>query len=140
MSITPDIWGKHLWFSIHIIALAYPMKPTYVDIENYKLFFTHLQHVIPCYKCAENYKKHLEILPIALDDNEKLFEWTVKMHNLVNKMNGKDEWSLEKAKKFYLNFGKNTKKHTPQSNNNNYLIFIAIFAIIIAVCFFARRR
>ncbi len=95
----PKIWGKYMWTSIHIIALGYPDKPTEEDKANYKDFYMNLWKVIPCYKCSINYQKHIAELPIEdhLSDNMALFKWTVDLHNVVNKMLGKKQWSLEDA-------------------------------------------
>lgn len=96
----PKHWGKFIWTSIHIIALGYPDKPTQLDKQNYKEFLTNFWKVIPCYKCSQNYQVHLKELPIDeyLTDNLTLFEWTVKLHNIVNKQLGKNEWTLEEAR------------------------------------------
>ena len=39
-----------------------------------------------------------------LESREKLFEWTVIIHNEVNKLLGKEIWSVDKALKHYKNF------------------------------------
>lgn len=95
----PRIWGKYIWTSIHMIALGYPDKPTQEDKFNYQQFYMNLWKVIPCYKCAINYKKHLEELPIDehLNDNMSLFKWTVDFHNIVNKEIGKQQWTFEET-------------------------------------------
>lgn len=96
----PTIWGKHLWFSIHFVALDYPDSPEQEHIQAYKDFYTNLWKVIPCFKCAVNYKRHLQELPIDghLHSQDALFAWTVALHNIVNKELGKPEMSLEEAK------------------------------------------
>lgn len=103
----PDIWGRHLWFSIHFIALDYPVNPTASDRANYQHFFENLWKVIPCYKCSQNYQKHLQVLPLVSENGDylvsrdTLFAWTVALHNEVNKMLGKPEMSLDDAKHMY---------------------------------------
>lgn len=99
----PTVWGKHLWFSIHFIALDYPEFPETEHIEAYKQFFSNLWKVIPCYKCAVNYKRHLTELPIDghLHSRDALFAWTVALHNIVNKELGKPEITLAEARKKY---------------------------------------
>lgn len=99
----PDIWGKHMWFSIHFIAQDYPLEPSQDDIASYRAFFENLWKVLPCYKCGVNYKRHLKELPIDqyLESRELLFAWTVELHNIVNKELGKPRMSLEEAKKKY---------------------------------------
>lgn len=100
----PEIWGKHMWFSIHFIALDYPETPSVEDMSTYKFFYENLYKVLPCYRCAENYKRHLKELPIdnALSSRDALFAWTVEFHNLVNKLTHKPLMSLEQALAKYL--------------------------------------
>ena len=83
----PELWGRHVWKSIHYIALGYPDNPTDIEAENYMIFYLNFWKVIPCKKCAVNYKQHLEELPIHnfMKNKMTLFEWTVKLHNIVNK-------------------------------------------------------
>jgi hypothetical protein len=104
----PSVWGKYLWSSIHFIALGFPDKPTQEDKNIYRQFYTDFWKVIPCHKCSQNYIKHLQELPIEpyLVDNMTLFEWTVKLHNIVNKKLHKREWSLEEAKDKFRNLAK----------------------------------
>lgn len=95
----PKVWGKYLWTSIHIIALGYPDNPTPDDKQNYKHFYVNLWKVIPCFKCGQNYQRHLDELPIdnSLTNNMSLFKWTVDLHNIVNKELGKRQWTQEEA-------------------------------------------
>jgi len=108
----PEVWGRHLWFSIHFIAHDYPQQPSVEDIAAYRMFFENLWKVIPCYKCGVNYRRHLEELPIDghLESRDALFAWTVELHNIVNKELGKPVMSLAEAKKKYSDpeFNKHT--------------------------------
>ena len=99
----PDIWGKHMWFSIHFIAQDYPIDPSPEDAKNYRVFFENLGNVLPCYKCGVNYNRHFKEMPIDdyLGSRELLFAWTVELHNIVNKELGKATMSLEEAKRKY---------------------------------------
>jgi hypothetical protein len=103
--LSPIIWGKHIWTSMHIVALAFPEHPTTADREHYGRFFLSIGDVLPCSKCGVNYKKHLTHLPINfyLANRDTLFEWTVAMHNMVNTENGKLTWTVEEAKEYYMN-------------------------------------
>jgi hypothetical protein len=58
----PNVWGKHMWASIHFIALAYPDAPTEENKNTYYSFFTNLYKVLPCHKCRE----HLNYTPTFL--------------------------------------------------------------------------
>lgn len=105
--MSPEVWGRHLWFSIHFIALDYPLRPTSEDRASYQYFFENLWKVIPCFKCGQNYKKHLASLPLVsekgdyLESRETLFAWTVALHNIVNKMLNKSEMTLDEARQMY---------------------------------------
>ena len=117
--MSPEIWGRHLWFAIHFIALDYPDSPTAEHVEQYKLFFENLGAVIPCYKCSQNYQRHLQEMPLtmaALANKDALFAWTVALHNIVNKETGKPEWKIDEAKKFYMDPEFNTKVCTIQQH------------------------
>ena len=103
--IDQDQWGPSGWSFIHYIALKYPKDPTNEDKEKYFTFFNTLQYVLPCEKCAANYGKNLEELPIreSLSNNADLFKWTVDIHNLVNTELNKPTLTYEEALNIYLN-------------------------------------
>lgn len=131
----PDLWGKYLWKSIHYIALGFPEKPTPEEVYNYYNFFINLEKVIPCYKCSINYKRNLIELPIDeyLSSKMKLFEWTVNMHNLVNKELNKPIISINDAINIY------NKKDIVTTNNqlinNNIYIYIIIIILLLILIF-----
>lgn len=102
-----DVWGPALWRAIHFIALGYPSVPTEADAVAYRSFFESLDKVIPCDVCAKNYRRHFEEIPIdgyllgdRGGDSPSLFDWTVKLHNVVDAELGKadSEWSSVRAK------------------------------------------
>lgn len=102
--ITPAVWGPSTWRAIHFIALSYPEHPTENSIQSYGDFFVEaLPKVIPCKTCADNYVRHLQELPITpylySGGKHRLFEWSVALHNLVNKELGKTDpaWTPERA-------------------------------------------
>ena len=114
-----NIWGPHLWFSLHTISLVYPLKPNKIDKENYKNFFLSLENVIPCAICKKNYKRHLKEHPIDnnLDNRKQLVYWVIDMHNLVNGEIGKKILSYDTVIKKYETVFK--KKIILDSNNNS---------------------
>lgn len=101
--MNPSIWGKYFWTTLHLVALGYDDKPTLEMRKNYEDFFLNFYKVIPCKKCAINYKRHLSELPIYpyLDSKQNLFKWTVLLHNIVNRELGKQQWNLEYAYVYY---------------------------------------
>lgn len=99
----PSKWGKHMWYSIHFVALGYPENPTPLDKEYYKSFYNAVGKVLPCEKCAKNFERHSKELPIDsfLVNRKQLFTWTVMFHNIVNQELGKKEWTVDEAWEFY---------------------------------------
>lgn len=148
-----NIWGSHLWFSLHTISFAYPIKPTIIDQNNYKNFFVSLQNVIPCSVCQRNYKRHLLEHPIDkhLNSRKDLVYWLIDIHNMVNSEIGKKFMSYDVVLKKYENvyqkdllIGKNMDYDNNDNsvngfnNKNKYnleyillLILIIIFIIFI---------
>ena len=104
-SIKPDIWGPHGWKFMHYVTLGYPDHPTHNDKQNYKNFFQSLQNVLPCAKCAQNYKKNLNESPIDnnLETRDHLVKWLIDIHNKVNLETGKSEIPYEEALSLYTN-------------------------------------
>tara|TARA_Y100001958_G_scaffold159682_1_gene162421 strand:+ start:7062 stop:7571 length:510 start_codon:yes stop_codon:yes gene_type:complete len=102
--MNPKIWGPHGWFFIHSIALNYPNNPTFKQKQDYFNFFKSLMNVIPCEKCAFHYSQNFKNYPIDnfLDNTEKLFNWTVDIHNMVNEKNNKRILSYEEAYKEHM--------------------------------------
>ena len=148
-----NIWGSHLWFSLHTISFAYPIKPTLIDQNNYKNFFVSLQNVIPCSVCQRNYKRHILEHPIDkhLNSRKDLVYWLIDIHNMVNSEIGKKFMSYDVVLKKYENVyqkdllvGKNMDYDNANlitnniNNNKKYnleyillLILIIIFIIFI---------
>ncbi len=119
-----NIWGSHLWFSLHTISFAYPIKPTIIDQNNYKNFFVSLQNVIPCSVCQRNYKRHLLEHPIDkhLNSRKDLVYWLIDIHNMVNSEIGKKFMSYDVVLKKYENVYQKDLligKNMDYDNNNN---------------------
>ena len=119
-------WGPQAWSFIHYIALSYPDNPTEEDKNNYKDFYINLQNVLPCPKCASNYKDNLERIPIdtSLVGNKELFKWTIDIHNMVNNELGKRKYTYEEVFKIYL-------KDTSKETNNIFIIISGALLIIL---------
>jgi hypothetical protein len=92
---------------MHIVALGYPKNPTYTDKKCAKEFYESLAFLLPCSICREHYKGYLQEKPIStfLDSRTDLIKWTIQIHNKVNKMLGKPEWTLEEVLSYYEKVG-----------------------------------
>lgn len=105
--ISPNVWGPILWTTMHLIALGYPKEPTFSEKRAAKEFYESLTHLIPCPICKLHYQQHVIDNPLtpSLDSRHDLFQWTVKIHNLVNKELGKPECTEQDAMAFLHNLG-----------------------------------
>ena len=103
-SIKPKIWGPHGWKFMHYVSLGYPDKPSESDKMNYKQFYYSLQNILPCEKCAQNYKHNLLKYPIDnhLVYRDTLVKWVIDIHNQVNKELGKKEYDYNEASQLYV--------------------------------------
>ena len=119
-----NIWGPHLWFSLHTISFNYPISPSNNDMKDYKNFFINLENVIPCSVCKKNYIRHLKEHPINdyLDSRKKLVYWVIDMHNMVNAEIGKKILSYEYVIKKYENVYKKKiiLEKTGKDENHNF--------------------
>lgn len=101
MNISPDLWGKHLWHSIHYIAINYPDLPTLEDKNNYRTFYENLKYIIPCEACRKHYtdllNSELKLTSDILSNQTTLFKWTVDIHNNINLRLNKKEMEYAEA-------------------------------------------
>ena len=111
MQFPPTVWGPFFWHTIHIIALGYPINPTYTDKKCAKEFFESLAYLLPCGICREHYAKHLEANPIStfVDTKKDLLKWTILIHNEVNKSLNKPVWTEYEVLKYYERLGKRNR-------------------------------
>ena len=142
------MWGPALWRAIHFIALGYPQRSASdADRAAYRAFFESLDAVIPCQICATNYRRHLLELPI---DDGALFDWTVNLHNLVDKELGKADhtWTPQRAREALLAGTHSHSTHQPSSSavSHHQIVLIALVTLLAAsalACLFMllhRRR
>lgn len=124
----PNIWGPHGWIFLHTITLNYPKTPTEQDKQNYKNFFNNLLYVLPCNNCAHNYQLHLKKYPIHnfLNTRTHLIKWLIQIHNEVNSILNKPQFSYSDFKKKYKFLYNNQENPL----YNRYFIYIIISFIL----------
>jgi|TARA_S200000501_G_C20431983_1_gene572682 hypothetical protein len=135
--IDKNSWGEYLWHTIHFVSLGYPNNPSSNDKKYYKDFYVNLKNVLPCQECSEHYAENLKKYNIDkfLDTREKLFEWTILIHNEVNRMLGKSEWSVKEAYNYYTNPFFNLKNSTKCFSNSYFLIVLLLIFILLIILY-----
>jgi len=111
MQLPPSVWGPFFWHTIHITALGYSKTPAYADKKSAKEFYEALAHLIPCPICKDHYKDFLTKHPLTpfLDSRTDLIKWTIMLHNHVNQLTAKPEWTLEEVLAYYERLGKRNR-------------------------------
>lgn len=112
MGINAKHWGKQAWHFFHTIAYNYPDNPTETDKKDYLDYIDAFQRVLPCPYCAEHFKELLIQLPPKLDNQSEMFNWSVDIHNEVNKSNSKPVLSYEEALNELINNSKIIDENT----------------------------
>lgn len=99
MGLTPTHWGPYFWGTIHITCLGAPDVFDDFDKQAYANFFNTLPFVLPCGSCGKHFYETLKMEPVepVLTTKYALFEWSVKVHNVVNKRLGKPEKTLDES-------------------------------------------
>lgn len=105
----PKNFEDSMWKMIHCLAgnLVMKQEEKKQDITQekiaYKKFIDNLALLIPCNDFRNHFQKSLKIFPLKTNTRKArdLFDWSVKIHNYMNKQFGKDQTRLEQAYKFY---------------------------------------
>lgn len=140
MFFSPLLWGSGAWKFLHMVALSFPDQPTTDDKNDFKNFFYLLKKVLPCGQCRNNFDRHIKEIPIDkyLDSPNHLFEWVVKLQNIVASENNILLINKEQTKQKYLQENgsmgyKETFISSIFGNNPQIKIIITLLIIIISV-------
>jgi FAD-linked sulfhydryl oxidase len=137
MGYSPLLWGRQAWHFIHFVALSYPDTPNDLDKRNYLRFFKSLHKTLPCPTCAEHFKENMKKIPIRLENRKSLFEWTVDIHNEVNKENKKRILSYEQA---IEEINKNALPNDDKSIKKAILLSASVSALIMLFAYHLKKR
>lgn len=120
-SIKPVYWGKSGWKFLNSIALTY--KPEFK--ENYKLFFSQLQYILPCSECGLDIKNSMNLLDDALKNKESLLLWLLKIrNNIYIKQNRPTKTLIETFDEIY------------KIDNTTKIIHIVIYTCVLLLIIF----
>ncbi len=138
MGITPDIWGPSTWTFLHLIAMSEQYDSDESRLVFYKDLYKLLQELLPCGKCRTHLKENMESLKSieSITSARELFDWTTELHNLVNKINNKRQYTLDESYDIWdkIASGKNkvyakTDIEERELNPWKYITFLLLFII-----------
>ena len=134
MGIEPTLFGPSFWATMHYVALGAPVSLDSVQKTSYKTFYNLIPFIIPCGSCGTHFTEVLNTNPIDnyLTGSSSLFEWTVKVHNIVNSRLGKSEVNVEDAKKIWMSQNSNFNK-TELIGNNQYIDILSKCLLILFI-------
>lgn len=143
-SRNPHIFGPIYWKCFHNLAYNYPDNPDEETQKSCKMFLTSLIHLLPCTKCRNHYDEYFKSQNInrVCSSRDELFKYFHRLHNIVNKRNGKPEMSFADAVAQTSGTSDSCDNNimliNSDSNNNGSMYisigFMILFAIIIYMC------
>lgn len=101
-------WQRITWIFFHTLTLNY--NEQYRD--KYIEFFDTFKTIIPCKICRNHFIENINKENMSIEgnmNNDRIFKWTIDLHNSVNKMHHKKIWSYDDARNFYTNNNFNNK-------------------------------
>ena len=122
MNVPPTKWGPHFWMALHIACLG---------CQDYKIiagFVEGYKAVIPCLSCRLHFDSVLTENPVP--ETGDFFQWSVDVHNIVNKRLGKPEFSYEEA---LANIVSGPAPSAPKFDYKIALILLLIAIILVLI-------
>ena len=115
-----SIWGPPLWHVLHLLSFNYPVEPSQTQKKNFHDFLMHLQQMLPCVYCRENYVNNLKSAGYSrscLNNRESIARFIYKLHNEVNVMLGKPKHdkTFEQVRDLYEGFRSRCGGRTDQN-------------------------
>lgn len=143
MELDPKVWGPHYWFTLHTIALCYPLYPNAVTKKKYYEFIQNLPLMIPVTKIGDEFSKIIDLIPVVpyLDSRESFIKWMHIIHNKVNQSIGVPELSMVDAlDRYYYNYKPKEVLLREKMKNKEKLLFLGIIGILISFIIFIYKK
>ena len=131
-NFNPEIWGPKGWFFLDTIFLSYPNNPTDIQKEHFANFIYSIGNILPCLKCRNHYKEHINMNPLTdehLQNRETLTDWWLKIHNMVRLSTESPIITKKDFIKYYNNIY--VLEHTNNRNMVRNIIYLCVFLILI---------
>jgi hypothetical protein len=117
-------WGPYAWYKFHMKAVKYSTNPNINDMERIeKFYYSDFLEYIKCESCINDYLAIIHCYPIRLDTKYNLFNWTVDIHNIVNKKLGKRLISYYEAYQIWNPTYRSQCRHCSCVNRNLEMYF-----------------
>lgn len=127
MGTCPDKFGPYFWGALHLAALFGDDAPALAQ--------TYLSN-LPCPACRAHFKGVLQDNPAPQDaSREKIFLWSVDIHNIVNERLGKPKIGYDAA---FVKWSKCENQRA--QGGTNWLVFSVIVALLIALLIFVLHK
>lgn len=104
-TVSPRVWGRALWFSLHNGALNYPDDPDDEKKQMMINFILGLPIMLPCDMCKNHAHEYIQsrknTLHNVVQNSRNLFKFFWEFHNDVNRRTGKPTMTLEAVYNLY---------------------------------------
>ena len=90
---SPEIWGKHVWFTIESIIAAYNPLDN-LEREALEMFLTSFAALLPCLECRKHYLNYISMNNLPLDNKPKIWEWIYELQKQISLRNGKERFPV----------------------------------------------
>jgi hypothetical protein len=133
-------WSSHYWFTLHTIALNYPITPNKVTKKKYYDLVMNIPLFIPNAKDGNKFSELLDKYPVTpyLDSRDAFIKWTHFIHNRVNKLLNKPLMSYEDFIEKYTYLPKKNDKNSSSRLNYDYKAFIILLLVFIIIVIYNR--
>lgn len=134
-SVEPKLWGPSIWSTLHTTALFADSSKKYSDFQ---VLVSGLSELLPCKSCRDDFSHYVKLNPVTVP----AFEWTVRLHNSVNKKLRKTEFSIENAKAAWSYESctqECTKSKEPETTLGGYIAIIVTLGFLAWILLFTMK-
>lgn len=143
-------WARPMWRVIHQIGLTTDLTSSTDSRRGFVDFMNSLKKAIPCTECRLHYTQYIDSHPYPSVDTKTdktvFFEYTVDLHNSINKRLGKKTYTLDEAWKLHMDYIKQNgkpdamdyqTKFVSKSNTNDvndvWIIALMVLVLIVSI-------
>lgn len=127
-------WGPYFWGTLHLACLSAPNVLTQEHKEAFQALVESYTKVLPCPMCQVHFTEVLQKYPLQdnLDTADRLFLWSVAVHNEVNESIGKPQVKPVDA----LYYWAERLNYNPPPENEFPVEIVAVILLTIALISF----